>query len=173
MRTSAAARFLGDLGSSVATTATIAKITVGELRRRGYDQNLALGSLAGAGTFGLMIPPSINMIVYGVLAEVSIAKMFAAGIIPGLLLAGSYSGYIAVRCLLNPSLAPEGGAVNWQDRFAALWSLGPIMLLIVIVLGSIYTGIATPSKWRLSGSSPRSSSSSSLVSSPSTSSSTR
>ncbi|MDQ2704319.1 MAG: TRAP transporter large permease subunit [Pseudomonadota bacterium] len=133
-------------GSSVATTATIAKITVGELRRRGYDQNLALGSLAGAGTFGLMIPPSINMIIYGVLAEVSIAKMFAAGIIPGLLLAGSYSGYIAVRCLLNPSLAPEGGAVNWRDRFGALWDLGPIMLLIVIVLGSIYTGIATPSE---------------------------
>ena len=133
-------------GSSVATTATIAKITAGELKQRGYDQNLSLGSLAGAGTFGLMIPPSINMIIYGVMAEVSIAKMFAAGIIPGLILAGSYSGYIMVRCMINPVLAPGGGKTDWAERLRSLKDLLPIMMLIFIVLGSIYTGIATPSE---------------------------
>ncbi|MCS0494607.1 TRAP transporter large permease subunit [Ancylobacter sp. MQZ15Z-1] len=143
--------FAAICGSSVATTATIAKITVGELRQRGYDQNLALGSLAGAGTFGLMIPPSINMIIYGVLAEVSIAKMFAAGVIPGAILALSYSGYIMLRCLLNPSLAPGAQRADWRDRFAALRDLGPIVLLIVVVLGSIYTGVATPSESAVMG----------------------
>ncbi|MYZ46224.1 TRAP transporter large permease [Propylenella binzhouense] len=133
-------------GSSVATTATIAKITAGELRTRGYDQDLALGSLAGAGTFGLMIPPSINMIIYGVLAEVSIAKMFAAGVIPGLILASLYAGYIIVRCLINPSLAPASERAGWPERLASLIDLMPIALLILIVLGSIYLGIATPSE---------------------------
>lgn len=138
-------------GSSVATTATIAKITVHELKERKYDQNLSLGSLAGAGTFGLMIPPSINMIIYGVLAEVSIAKMFAAGVIPGLVLASLYSGYIIARCLLDPSKAPVGDNATWADRARALIDLSPIALLILIVLGSIYTGIATPSESAVMG----------------------
>lgn len=133
-------------GSSVATTATIAQITVKELESRGYDQRLSLGSLAGAGTFGLMIPPSINMVIYGVIAEVSIAKMFAAGVIPGLVLAGLYSGYIIVRCWQDPSRAPMGEPSTWMQRFAALIDLAPIFLLIFIVLGSIYAGIATPSE---------------------------
>ncbi|HEY0276560.1 MAG TPA: TRAP transporter large permease subunit, partial [Paenirhodobacter sp.] len=133
-------------GSSVATTATIAKITVKELRQRGYDQNLALGSLAGAGTFGLMIPPSINMIIYGVIAEVSISRMFAAGIIPGILLALFYSGYIVIRCVINPRLAPQEDAPRRGQYLAALRDLAPITLLIILILGSIYTGVATPSE---------------------------
>lgn len=138
-------------GSSVATTATIARITVTELKSRGYDQSLALGSLAGAGTFGLMIPPSINMIIYGVLAEVSIARMFAAGVMPGLVLALFYSGYIAIRCLMDPARAPAGPPVTARERLASLRDLMPILILIAIVLGSIYTGLATPSESAVMG----------------------
>ncbi len=143
--------FAAICGSSVATTATIAKITVTELKERGYDQRLALGSLAGAGSFGLMIPPSINMIIYGVLAEVSIAHMFAAGVLPGLVLAGLYAGYIIVRCLMDPSRAPAGPRATGRERLAALGDLMPILILIAIVLGSIYTGIATPSESAVMG----------------------
>jgi tripartite ATP-independent transporter DctM subunit len=143
--------FAAICGSSVATTATIARITVTELRQRKYDQDLALGSLAGAGTFGLMIPPSINMIIYGVLAEVSIAKMFAAGVLPGLVLAGLYSSYIALRCWMDPSKAPASGRASWGDRLGGLADLAPIALLILIVLGSIYTGVATPSESAVMG----------------------
>jgi tripartite ATP-independent transporter DctM subunit len=134
-------------GSSAATTATVGKITTTELARRQYDTGLALGSLAGAGSLGLLIPPSIVMIIYGVLAEVSIAKLFAAGVFPGLIIAGLYSGFIFVRCALQPSLAPRAGDVfTWRDRLSGLSQLLPVVCLIAIVLGSIYTGYATPSE---------------------------
>jgi C4-dicarboxylate transporter, DctM subunit len=134
-------------GSSAATTATVGKITTTELARRQYDTDLALGSLAGAGSLGLLIPPSIVMIIYGVLAEVSIAKLFAAGVLPGLIIAGLYSGFIFVRCALQPSLAPRAGEVfTWRDRLWGVTQLLPVVALIVIVLGSIYTGYATPSE---------------------------
>jgi len=134
-------------GSSTATTATVGKITIGELTKRGYDRDLASGSLAGAGSFGLLIPPSIAMIIYGVLAEVSIAKLFAAGVLPGLMMAGLYSGYIGLRSLINPTLAPrEPGGGDFADSLAATVNLVPIGILMVIVLGSIYTGYATPSE---------------------------
>jgi len=134
-------------GSSAATTATVGKITTTELARRQYDTDLALGSLAGAGSLGLLIPPSIVMIIYGVLAEVSIAKLFAAGVLPGLIIAGLYSGFIFVRCTLQPSLAPRAGDVfTWRDRLWGLTQLLPVLSLIAIVLGSIYTGYATPSE---------------------------
>ncbi|ESR25918.1 TRAP transporter large permease [Lutibaculum baratangense] len=135
-------------GSSAATAATIGKITTSELDRRGYDRKLALGSLAGAGSLGLLIPPSIVMIVYGILAEVSISRLFAAGILPGLLIAGLYSGYIMIRAILRPELAPLSGdeSSGWGDRFRALGNLLPIIILMVLVLGSIYSGIATPSE---------------------------
>lgn len=134
-------------GSSVATTATIGKITVPALIERKYDLNLTLGSIAGAGSFGLMIPPSINMIVYGILTEQSVAKLFAAGILPGLMLAGLYCGYIALRCWLKPSLAPEAAALPTSTvLLRGLWDLVPVLLLILVVLGSIYTGLATPSE---------------------------
>jgi C4-dicarboxylate transporter DctM subunit len=134
-------------GSSAATTATVGKITTTELARRQYDTGLALGSLAGAGSLGLLIPPSIVMIIYGVLAEVSIAKLFAAGVFPGLIIAGLYSGFIFARCALQPSLAPRAGDVfTWRDRLSGLSQLLPVVSLIAIVLGSIYTGYATPSE---------------------------
>ncbi|SMY10304.1 TRAP transporter large permease [Flavimaricola marinus] len=134
-------------GSSTATTATVGKITIPELKKRGYDVDLASGSLAGAGSFGLLIPPSIAMIVYGVLAQVSIADLFAAGLIPGLMMAALYSGYIALSALINPSKAPRyEGEITIGTLGKGLLELLPIMILMFIVLGSIYSGIATPSE---------------------------
>lgn len=134
-------------GSSAATTATVGKITTTELARRGYDKTLSLGSLAGAGSLGLLIPPSIVMIVYGILAEVSISRLFAAGVMPGLMIAGLYSAYIVVRALANPTLAPsDGRRFGPMDYLKGLLDLLPVLLLVVLVLGSIYTGVATPSE---------------------------
>lgn len=134
-------------GSSAATTATVGKITMTELTRRGYDSRLAIGSLAGAGSFGLLIPPSIAMIVYGILAEVSVSRLFAAGVFPGLMVAALYSGWIIVRGIHNPDIAPRGHVYyGWRDYVRALGDLSPIMILMAVILGSIYTGIATPSE---------------------------
>ena len=134
-------------GSSTATTATIGKITTVALAERNYDTGLSVGSLAGAGSLGLMIPPSIVMIVYGVLAEVSIARLFAGGLFPGLLAAGFYSSFIAARCIANPSLAPRTGRSHtWKDRLTGLKNIAPVVILIPVVLGGIYTGLATPSE---------------------------
>ena len=134
-------------GSSTATAATVGKITTAELKARGYDQSLALGSLAGAGSLGLLIPPSIVMIVYGILAEVSISRLFAAGVLPGLMIAALYSSYIIVRALANPALSPEPAQrFGVMDYLRGLVDLSPIVILVVVVLGSIYTGLATPSE---------------------------
>jgi C4-dicarboxylate transporter, DctM subunit len=134
-------------GSSAATTATVGKITTTELARRGYDKSLSLGSLAGAGSLGLLIPPSIVMIVYGILAEVSISRLFAAGVVPGLMIAALYSTYIIIRALANPAVAPsDGRRFGPRDYLSGLLDLFPVLLLVVLVLGSIYTGVATPSE---------------------------
>ena len=134
-------------GSSTATTATIGKITGSALAQRGYDINLSIGSLAVAGSLGLMIPPSISMIIYGVLAEESIAHLFAAGVFPGLLITALYSAYIIVRCMMDPAKSPDDGvSYGWKDRLWGLIDLFPIILLIAIVLGGIYTGLVTPSE---------------------------
>lgn len=131
-------------GSSAATCATIGKMTVPELRRRGYPDSLAIGSLSGAGTLGLLIPPSLIMIVYGVQAEVSIAKLFAAGIIPGVLLAGLMMAYLAGWSLLNPSkIPPPDPPMPLAQKLRESGSLIPVVLLILLVLGSIYAGVAT------------------------------
>ncbi|HQU89045.1 TRAP transporter large permease [Denitromonas sp.] len=131
-------------GSSAATCATIGKINLPELERRGYPTSLALGTLAGAGTLGLLIPPSIIMIVYGVSADVSIAKLFIGGVLPGLLLASLFMGWVIVWSLLNPDKIPAGeGRTRFIDKLRASWGLMPVVLLIGAVLGSIYTGIAT------------------------------
>ncbi|MDE2915128.1 MAG: TRAP transporter large permease subunit [Paracoccaceae bacterium] len=134
-------------GSTTATTATVGKITTAALAERKYDQGLAVGSLAGSGSLGLMIPPSISFIIYGVLSETSIARLFAAGVFPGLLIAGLYSGYICVRTAVSPALAPRGNdAFTPLDRLRGLLDLLPVTVLIIVVLGSLYSGIATPSE---------------------------
>ena len=134
-------------GSSAATTATVGRITLAEFDKLGYDRRLAMGSLAGAGTLGFLIPPSLIMIVYAILAEVSIGKMFIAGILPGLLLSGVYSLYIIYRGLRNPEIAPRTqDHYTWGDRLVALKDLAPPVSLILMVLGSIYAGVATPTE---------------------------
>ena len=134
-------------GSSAATTATVGRITTNELSRRGYSQSLALGSLAGAGSLGLLIPPSIVLIIYGVLAEVSIAKLFIAGVMPGLMIAAFYAFYLAGRCYVSPELAPKGEIDAEDAKMSAIFrNLAPVLGLIAIVLGSIYSGWATPSE---------------------------
>jgi C4-dicarboxylate transporter DctM subunit len=134
-------------GSSAATTATVGKITTVELAKRNYDVNLTIGSLAGAGSLGLLIPPSIVMIIYGILAEVSVARLFAAGVFPGLVVAGLYSAYIVIRCMARPELAPSTGEnLTFAQRMAAVGNLLPVIALMVLVLGSIYSGLATPSE---------------------------
>lgn len=141
------ALFAAVSGSSAATTATVGKITTTELLQRGYSEKLALGSLAGAGSLGLLIPPSIVLIIYGVLAEVSIAKLFIAGILPGILIAVLYALYIGIRCTLNPALAPESDFDRADARpMQILRNLSPVLTMIVVVLGSIYAGWATPSE---------------------------
>ena len=134
-------------GSSTATTATVGKITVPELKKRNYSMSLAAGSLAGAGSFGLLIPPSIAMIIYGVLAEVSIAKLFIAGILPGIMMAALYSGYIAIISMAFPHMAPKyEGEVSARAILKGFGELVPIGALMFVVLGSIYSGLATPSE---------------------------
>ncbi len=134
-------------GSSAATTATVGRITLSELDKLGYDRRIAMGSLAGAGTLGFLIPPSLIMIVYAILAEVSMGKMFMAGVLPGLLLATVYASYIIYRGIRNPEIAPRSQeSYSWKERFASIQDLAPTFILILIVLGSIYAGVATPTE---------------------------
>jgi len=131
-------------GSSAATCATIGKMTLPELKRRGYPEHMIVGTLAGASTLGLLIPPSIIMIVYGVTAEVSIAKLFIAGVFPGLMLALLFSGYIALWALRNPEqIPPADEKTTFLQKLNASRALIPVISLITAVLGSIYAGIAT------------------------------
>ena len=131
-------------GSSAATCATIGKIALPELKRRGYPEGISMGTLAGAGTLGLLIPPSIIMIVYGVAANVSIAKLFIAGVIPGLMLAALFMGYVIVWSLRHPEAIPAAGeSTTFAEKIHASRHLIPVVTLIAAVLGSIYSGIAT------------------------------
>jgi len=131
-------------GSSAATAATIGRISLPELKSRGYPESLSLGSLAGSGTLGLLIPPSIIMIVYGVAAQVSVARMFIAGVLPGLMLITLFSGYIMIWSLLNKDRIPAAGAtLAFGAKLWATRRLLPVVLLIGAVIGSIYAGYAT------------------------------
>jgi C4-dicarboxylate transporter, DctM subunit len=131
-------------GSSAATCATIGKITLPELKKRGYPDAISMGSLAGAGTFGLLIPPSIIMIVYAVATDVSIARLFVAGVLPGLLLMAIFSGYIMFWAWRNPGLVPAAdAATTLGEKLRAARHLLPVLSLIVLVIGAIYSGLAT------------------------------
>jgi len=131
-------------GSSAATCATIGRISLPELRQRGYPESIAVGTLAGAATLGLLIPPSIIMIVYGVAADVSIAKLFVAGVLPGLLLALLFMGYIAIWSLFNKDQIPAAEVdFSLRQKLFAARHLIPVVVLIGAVLGSIYSGVAT------------------------------
>ena len=132
-------------GSSAATAATIGKMSLPELERRGYDTQMSIGTLAGSGTLGLLIPPSIILIVYGVAIEESIARLFIAGIVPGLMLVALFMGYVAVWAVLHPKRVPAADPpMTLGRRLAAARRLIPVLLLVLGVIGSIYTGIASP-----------------------------
>ncbi|MCP4112592.1 MAG: TRAP transporter large permease subunit [Desulfobacteraceae bacterium] len=134
-------------GSSAATTATVGKITLDELSKRGYDRKLALGSLAGAGTLGFLIPPSLIMIIYGILSDTSIGKLFIGGVIPGFMLAGSYALYIIFRAVTTPEVVPESSETySFKQKLEASRELFPVLLLIFVVLGGIYMGLTTPTE---------------------------
>mgnify|MGYP002735434350 CR=1 FL=1 len=132
-------------GSSAATCATVAKVALPELKARGYDEKLVIGTIAGSGTLGLLIPPSIIMIVYGVAADVSITRLFVAGIIPGLMIIALFMGFVAIWSILNPSKVPQKDPPkSLMQKIKASGSLIPVTLLIIGVMGSIYMGIASP-----------------------------
>ena len=131
-------------GSSAATVTTVGKMSIPELRRRGYPEPLIVGTLAGAGTLGLMIPPSLTLIVYGVTINESISKLFIAGILPGLVLAALFMGYIVVWALLRPAeVPPAEGDLGFAEKLIQSRFLIPVVCLILAVLGSIYLGFAT------------------------------
>lgn len=131
-------------GSSAATCATVGKIALPELKKRGYPEDITLGTLAGAGTLGLLIPPSIIMIVYGVAANVSIAKLFVAGILPGVMLGALFMGYVMVWSWMHPGAIPAAvTAMSFKEKVITSRHLIPVVSLIGLVLGSIYLGIAT------------------------------
>ena len=136
--------FAAVCGSSAATTATIGRMSLPELLARGYNRNMAIGSLAGSGTLGLLIPPSIIIIVYGVSAEVSIVRLFLAGILPGIMVMSLFMGYIVVSALIRRDVAPvKAESMTFAERLRRSRGLIPVVLLIGSVVGSIYSGIAT------------------------------
>lgn len=137
--------FAAVCGSSAATCATVAKVAVPELKARGYDESLVLGTIAGSATLGLLIPPSIIMIVYGVAAEQSIARLFIAGVLPGIVVMGLYMGYVALWATANRAkVPPKEARSTLMQKVRASRTLLPVMLLIAGVVGSIYLGLASP-----------------------------
>lgn len=132
-------------GSSAATTAIVGRVTLPELAARGYDRRLSMGSLAGAGTLGFLIPPSIIMIIYGVVAEQSILELFVAGVIPGLTLACLYIIYIAAHQVFTQS-QPVVARATIKEKIQGLVQIGPIVILIVAIMGSLYLGLASPTE---------------------------
>jgi C4-dicarboxylate transporter, DctM subunit len=139
----ACAMFAATSGSSVATAATIGTVAMGEIKKHGYSERLFLGTIAAGGTLGILIPPSINMIVYGVLTDSSIPKLYLAGVLPGLTLAGLFSVTVLIACLLWPSLGGRRTSADWQARIRALPDLIPPLVIFLAVIGSIYAGLAT------------------------------
>jgi tripartite ATP-independent transporter DctM subunit len=133
-------------GSSAACAATVGAVALPSFRARNYNERLVIGSLAAGGTLDILIPPSIAMIIFGVLAEESIGRLYLAGFIPGFLLAGIFMFIIAVSAKIWPSVAPRERAPSWRVRLLGLLSLFPVIVLMFIVLGTIYLGVATPTE---------------------------
>jgi tripartite ATP-independent transporter DctM subunit len=134
-------------GSSVATAATVGTVAIPEMMKRGYDPKPVLGSLAAGGTLGILIPPSIIMVLYGALVEESIARLFMAGVLPGLMMAGIFMIFIATQLMLKPELAPpRHSAVEGRPPLSDMLHIVPVLGLLLVVLGSIYVGFATPTE---------------------------
>jgi len=133
-------------GSSVATAATVGTVAIEQIDRYGYNQRFFLGTIAAGGTLGILIPPSINMIVYGVLTETSIPQLYLAGFLPGLVLALLFMATVVIGCALRPAWGGTAIASDWQARWRSLPDLVPPLLIFVLVIGSIYAGLATPTE---------------------------
>ncbi|MFK5926827.1 MAG: TRAP transporter large permease [Desulfuromusa sp.] len=140
------AMFAATSGSSVATAATITTVALPQARKYGYAESLFAGSIAAGGTLGILIPPSINLIVYGFLTNVSIPRLFLAGIVPGILLTLLFMACIIILCLINPKLAGQPLETTWAQRIESLKDLLPVIFIFIIVIGSIYAGFATPTE---------------------------
>lgn len=141
------AAFGAACGSGIATCATVGRVTVPEMLRCGVQRGLAFGAVAAAGTIASMIPPSIVMVIYGILTEQSIGKLLIAGIIPGIVAALVYMAQIFIRVKLKPDLAPlTKGTTTWKDRFIALKNTWGILLLVLVIMGGIYSGVFTPTE---------------------------
>ncbi len=138
--------FAASSGSSVATAATVGTVAYPEIEKHAYNERLFLGSLAAGGTLGILIPPSINLIIYGLLTDSSVPELYLAGIFPGLLLAGLFMGVILVACLFRPKWGGDKIETSWAQRIRVLPDLLPPLLLFLAVVGSIYAGIATPTE---------------------------
>lgn len=133
-------------GSSLATAATMTKVAMPEMKRRGYDEGMASASVAAGGTLGVLIPPSIIIIIYAILTEASIGKLFAAALLPGVLAIVLYMLAISLRTYFNPALGPRGERRSWRERIAALVSIWHIALLFMLVIGGIYIGWFSPTE---------------------------
>ena len=138
--------FAASSGSSVATAATVGTVAYPEIEKRGYNERLFLGSLAAGGTLGILIPPSINLIIYGLLTDSSVPELYLAGIIPGVILAALFMSMIAIACLRNPEWGGEKVETSWAERIRVLPDLLPPIVLFMAVVGSIYAGLATPTE---------------------------
>ena len=133
-------------GSSIATVATMARVAMPSMRRFGYDDRLAAGSIAAGGTLGILIPPSIVLIIYGLLTETSIGKLFAAGFLPGLLAIFCYAMAVQVVTARNEKLGPAAARTDWRGRLVALRDVWGVLLLFIVVIGGIYAGVFTPTE---------------------------
>jgi tripartite ATP-independent transporter DctM subunit len=142
----AATAFKAICGSSPATAATFATIAVPEMDRYGYDKRLSCGTVATVGTLGVLIPPSVTLIVYGILTETSIGKLFLAGIIPGLIIAFSFAVTLFGWCKINPKLGPKGKRTGWEERFRSLPPVLWVLLIFILVVGGLMWGFFTPTE---------------------------
>ena len=135
--------FAATSGSSIATAATIGTVSIPNMDRYGYNPSIFLGTIAAGGTLGILIPPSVNMVLYGALSETAVSDLYLAALIPGVAMAFLFSFYVYLRCVMNPALAPKGKKSSWALRMSALVHLLPPLLLFGLVVGSIYAGLAT------------------------------
>ena len=138
--------FSATSGSSVATSATVGTVAIPQIKKHGYKESLFLGSLAAGGTVGILIPPSINLVLYGVLTNSSVPKLYLAGIIPGFMLAGMFILIIIIACVLKPEWGGKKIYASWGERFRSLVNLLPPLGIFFLVVGSIYAGLATPTE---------------------------
>ena len=138
--------FAAVCGSSLATGATMAMVSIPEMNKHKYDPRLSAGCVAAGGTLGILIPPSIGFVLYGILTEQSIGKLFMAGIVPGILLGSLFIGAIYLQCRINKDMGPCGPSTTWREKVRSLRGTWGMLFLFLIVMGGIYLGIFTPTE---------------------------